>query len=436
MEWSRFNLMFESKRNGWLLFNCGSNSFVQMDEKTAKVVKRARDNPDMDFSDSPDLYFKLRLGGFLVENGGDDDLVDTLKLKRLTFNYRGAGLSLAIAPTRECNFACEYCYEKNRTPSKMSDETEKKIIEFIKSRNAVNRVHIEWYGGEPLLEPERMRSLSEKVRGLGKEYTSSLITNGYLLTPDVIGSLNELGITFVQITIDGLKESHDKRRFLVGGGATYDKIIENMDNLMNSSWKGSLQIRINIDKQNKGEYSKYFELFRNRYPKSPDKAVFIFTAFVYDDDNPENDMFCNSYEKGKFFAGIARDYGINNFPIIPRRPLVGSCIMTQRNSYMVGPDGEVYKCLAELGREEDAIGMVGEPDKWNTSSIAERMIGASYLEDERCVKCSYFPVCDGGCHRVRLQNKRDNKKRDTCLPFKGNVEELLEIYYEHKNAQP
>ncbi len=34
IEWSKYNLLFNSKRHGWLLYNSVCNCFMQLDEKT------------------------------------------------------------------------------------------------------------------------------------------------------------------------------------------------------------------------------------------------------------------------------------------------------------------------------------------------------------------------------------------------------------------
>ena len=67
MKWSRYNLLFESERNGWLLYNSASNSFLQVSEEAAAVIRKIEDDPDgTDYSAAPELYFHLRNGGFLV----------------------------------------------------------------------------------------------------------------------------------------------------------------------------------------------------------------------------------------------------------------------------------------------------------------------------------------------------------------------------------
>jgi len=60
-------------------------------------------------------------------------------------------------------------------------------------------------------------------------HDNSIITNGYLLTDSNARMLSSVaGVTTVQVTIDGTKDIHDKRRTLEGGQGTYDVIMQNI----------------------------------------------------------------------------------------------------------------------------------------------------------------------------------------------------------------
>lgn len=432
MQWSRYNLLFESQRNEWLLYNSASNSFVQADAKAAAVLKQLeKDSDAIDFTDKPDLYFKLRGGGFLVEKGQDENFFNILKMRRLTANYAGNSLLLTIALTRACNFACEYCFEKNRTASRMTDEIEAKIIQFIKKHKAVNNLVITWYGGEPLLDFERIKSMTTKIENLGKKYTGLLVTNGYCLNQKVINSLNDLKISVIQITLDGKRETHNKRRFLVNGGGTFDKIIENMDLLAASDWQGNLKIRVNVDMKNRDDYIEIYKFIEARYPKKFGEQFIVYPGFVHEEGNPDVNCFFDSGDKGAFLAELAKTSGINALSVFPHMEM-GGCTMTKRNAYVIGPDGELYKCWNDVGIEKEVVGNVGHFLKWNMPLVAEGMVQASYLEDEACKKCFFFPICDGGCAKMRMLNNRDGGSRDTCSYFKKHIKELLEIHYEQK----
>ena len=431
INWSRYNTLFKSKRNGWLLYNSASNSFAQVDKGSLEFIRRIPNDPNVDFSSNPEIYFKLRQGGFLVEDGKDDDLFRILKMRRLTQAYAGNSMLLTIAPTKECNFACPYCFEKNRVPSKMSDATESSLIHFIEKHENVKNLYVTWYGGEPLLEFERMKSINKKLQLLEKKYNSMMITNGYLLNEEIISQLDDFKISLIQITVDGNKETHDSRRFLVEGGGTFDRIFENIDLLLKSCWKGKLNIRVNVDKTNYTEYMNVYKLVESKYPDKFEKQVTVYPGFVHGDEGSESGFFLDSKMKGDFLRDLAETHGVNALSVFPKI-VMGGCTLTKRNSYVVGPDGELYKCWNDVGDESEVCGFIDNFTDWNMSLIAEGMIGASYLDDEKCKKCFYFPICDGGCPKVRVQNNRDGHKRDTCSYFKRNLKELLEIHYEQK----
>lgn len=63
-----------------------------------------------------------------------------------------------------------------------------------------------------------------------KPYYSSITTNGYLLTPNNIKTLIDCNVYSYTITIDGLQETHDKFRHLVGKQPTFNNnIINNLE---------------------------------------------------------------------------------------------------------------------------------------------------------------------------------------------------------------
>lgn len=436
MRWSRYNLLFRSQRNGWLLYNSASNGFLKLEDDTAEMIKAIQAAPDQtDYSKIPGLYLMLRNGGFLVEDTQDDDFFRILKMRRLTACYAGHTLLLTIAPTRDCNFACPYCFEENRTPSLMSEETEDKVVQFIEKHKQIAGLGLTWYGGEPLLCFENIKRMNSKIRKLGLPYQSFLVTNGYGLTEEVSRQLNELSIATIQITLDGKKETHDSRRCLIGGGGTFDTIVKNMDHLMASDWDGKLLVRVNVDPTNCGEYAYVHNMVKDRYPQYFGKKVDVYPGFVHSEAvNPDTSCFFDSGDKGKFLVDMYSQYGINALSTFPHMTM-GGCTMTKRNAYVVGPKGELYKCWDDVGREELEIGTVDSFLNWNMPLVAEAMIDASYLEDEECKTCFFFPICDGGCPKMRMLNKRDGESRDTCSYFKHHIKTLLELHYERKETE-
>ena len=432
MRWSRYSRLFRSRRNGWLLYNSASRSFLQVEENLVPVLEAIQKDADgFDFSGQPQLYFLLRSHGFLVEDGQDDALYNILKMHRLTETYATQTLLLTVAITRNCNFDCSYCYEGNRSGAPMSDETADKLIEFIRLHTGLKNVGLVWYGGEPLLAINTIRRITREVEKMDKKYTASMITNGYLLTKEIADELNGLHIRAVQITLDGRKETHDKRRYLKNGGPTYDCILQNLEGLLKSGYEGEIHIRVNVDTRNEDEFIDVYRQVMALCPEDKKKQVSVYPGFVKGEDHPDVSCFFDPEDKGRFIAETHEKYGINPLSLFPRRAHAG-CTLTKRNAYVVGPDGELYKCWDDVGIESLVVGHIDRFNDWNMGLIAEGMTGCSYLDSQECKECFYFPICDGGCHKVRMNHRRDGKTGSCCSYFKGHLEELLELHYEEK----
>jgi len=66
-------------------------------------------------------------------------------------------------------------------------------------------------GGEPLLHPE-LDSIIRRIRDHGA--IATLISNGYLLTPERIRQLNRAGLDYLQISIDNVKPDEVSQKSL------------------------------------------------------------------------------------------------------------------------------------------------------------------------------------------------------------------------------
>ncbi len=431
MKWSRYNHFFKSEKHGWLLYNSGSNAFLQVADKDAPIIKAVSENAEgFNFDSNPGLYFQLRQFGCLVKEGDDDGLYNVLKMRRTTQNFHTNTLMMTVAITRACNFACSYCYESNRTGQPMSIEVADKLVNFIKAFNLDN-LAITWYGGEPLLAFDRIRYIDDKIKKLERPYSAFLVTNAYLLDEKVIPYLNDLNIDTIQVTLDGSKKTHDSRRYRIGKKPTFDHILDNLEKLMESNYKGRVHVRVNVDKRNEDEYIEVHNLIKERYKKYFPYKIHVYPGFVKGEGHPDVACFYDSNDTGAFLARMAKKHGIRALDIFPRRTPAG-CTLTKRNAYVVGPDGELYKCWDDVGIPELVVGHIDSITNWNMPLIAEGMVGCSYLDDPECKECFYFPVCNGGCHKMRQRNLHDDQHRDVCSYFKYHLEELLELHFEQK----
>ena len=81
----------------------------------------------------------------------------------------------------------------------MSKDIQDKIVEYVRRQvSTISQLSVNWYGGEPLLAIDVIESLTEHFLKICKEnnitYSSTIITNGYLLDMETVNRLIEYQI--------------------------------------------------------------------------------------------------------------------------------------------------------------------------------------------------------------------------------------------------
>jgi MoaA/NifB/PqqE/SkfB family radical SAM enzyme len=103
-----------------------------------------------------------------------------------------------IVPVRRCNLSCTYCNEFDDFSQPVpTDVMLRRVDRLIELGTTVITIS----GGEPMLHPELERIIRH-IRSRGS--VATIITNGYLLTPDRIKLLNRAGLDHLQISIDNV----------------------------------------------------------------------------------------------------------------------------------------------------------------------------------------------------------------------------------------
>ncbi len=104
-----------------------------------------------------------------------------------------------IVPIRRCNLDCRYCNEFDKTSAPVPLEV---MLRRIDRLAALGTTIITLSQGEPTLHPD-LDTIIRRIRARGA--VATLITNGLLLTPERIRTLNRAGLDYLQISIDNVK---------------------------------------------------------------------------------------------------------------------------------------------------------------------------------------------------------------------------------------
>ena len=104
-----------------------------------------------------------------------------------------------IVPMRRCNLACAYCNEYDTTSKPVPLAS---MLAWLDKLADLGTSMITVSGGEPLMHPD----LDAMIVHMGRRgMVSSLITNGYYLSPERIRRLNAARLDYLQISIDNVE---------------------------------------------------------------------------------------------------------------------------------------------------------------------------------------------------------------------------------------
>jgi len=120
--------------------------------------------------------------------------------------------------TDKCNLSCRHC--RGMLKGELSTERAKRLITEI-AELGPGWVIVE--GGEPLLRQD-LFELLELMRQ--RQLEAHLITNGMLLTPQIIATLKQLGVR-VMISIDGATPATYEA---IRHGASFDRVVQSASN--------------------------------------------------------------------------------------------------------------------------------------------------------------------------------------------------------------
>lgn len=441
MKQSNYNFFFPLENNNYLAFNALRNGLAVVDEDTVEKISSHQPGNAPDFD--AEMLKELKRGGFFCDKNFDE--YGLLKVYRHKNQYSGSELGLTIAPTLGCNLACLYCYENAgavKGIKKMDDTVIAELVKLVKEYvdSGIKKLSIGWYGGEPTLCLDIIERLSTEFIAICEEndvqYYAFMVTNGTLLNKKNIRRLKEWKVADIQITIDGQKKVHDERRPFKckSGGSSFDKIMANMKDIAGVL---PINLRVNLDVTNKDEGLEFIQELRSLdwfAECIKNRSIVPYYGYVRkytssckcgkDEVLKPGDFWEKDLELKKYFNENMNGYYYY--------PAFGSgCLATTMHAYVVGPQGDLYKCWNHLGSKESAIGNIFDNSQL-LSPLAIDYLTESFENDPECKDCPYLPLCMGGCVDIRVKVKTGDFEFKDCASWKYYLEQSLKDYYVKK----
>lgn len=385
---------------------------------TSEVLQLTKDETNMLNNAIPDSKGGFEKSGFLVS---DDKIIRQCAIERHRIAcYTPVIFNLTLLPTLYCNFSCHYCFEKGVNKKRMDDEVINRVLKLVVNQAPYHlRTNLAWFGGEPLLEINHIADIHPKIRSLvlsnNCEFTSNITTNGYLLNQDATILMRDLDIKFVQITLDGDKEVHNKNRITKNCEGTFDRIFENMLNFLEIFTEGIITLRVNA---NYNTASSILEALKH-IPDSFRNRVSVHLHQIMNAKCPNN--FSNEFSE--LLKHVYRQIRALGFEIAVDHYLDPGpsvyCYAERASSAVIDPSGYVYKCAYTNFSEKERIGYLGNDGKIRpVGHFGAEWKKLTLIEPLKCTKCNYLPICGFGCPRLRLTEGNDFrcKNRFKFLP--------------------
>ena len=434
---SNYNFVFPYRGNDTGVFHrvfyntrTGALALIDDDKYSAYSTFEKDGTPIADDA----LLSDLKRGGFVVD--ADFNEILSLRYRLLRSRYSDGYLGLTIAPTSDCNFRCIYCYEKDSIkPITMTEETQDALLKFVEQQlPTLHNLSITWYGGEPLLAINIIEKLSAKLISLcdehNIEYSADIVTNGFLLSRKMMERLTDVKVSFIQVTLDGAAEDHDKRRCIAGGIPTFNQILENLVAIKDLI-KQPISIRINADRHN---ISRVDNVIRVIDEKGLRNVTAPYLAMVENLNGTYNDNSClHTNEFSAYEFNFIMRNGLDILSHIPMQ-IANYCGADYNNSFVIGPDGRIFKCWNELGIDGREIGTLKDGMQESTQLYSYMMYDAT--QDDECAACNYLPVCMGGCPYMRLKNPaiRCTAMKHGLAAFMDVIPAILEKQVDEANT--
>ncbi len=349
---------------------------------------------------------------FLVPEGKDESAYYVSVSSMIRMYAKKKGISAyTILPTLACNARCVYCYEEGRPQVTMTPETVKQTIRYIRDTHEGQEVTLHWFGGEPLLCVDIIDEICEGLKEAGVPYKSAMISNGSLITDEVIEKMKGLwNLKRIQISMDGAEADYIARKRYYKDQDHYHTVMRTISKLSEAGI--AVAVRCNVDNKNWEGIPQYMEDMK-RYIANKEHVSVYFSPLMdvrADQDDltfwkntiAARDLIVNAGFRPLAYMGLRRKYRVNH-------------CMADGGSVVIGPDGSLFPC-----EHCPAESRFGDVFHGVTDEKAKTEFCRTDRVREKCRTCTFLPECtsfaacpwtDAHCKEAHEMNILDSLKR-------------------------
>nr|VFK68164.1 MAG: uncharacterized protein BECKUNK1418G_GA0071005_12065 [Candidatus Kentron sp. UNK]VFK73438.1 MAG: uncharacterized protein BECKUNK1418H_GA0071006_12025 [Candidatus Kentron sp. UNK] len=394
---------------------------------------------DLIASPSEDVKSQMIDKGYLTDKTAAEEQEHFSSLVSEIEGIEPDGNVYVLQLTIACNFACAYCSENAARRIKGHKEkiiTQEHLANIRKVISTCSRDtskdKLVLFGGEPLLleNSEIVIAVVDMFKQIEMN-NMEVITNGYNVDA-FIDLFDGIDCTF-QVTLDGTKDVHDKRRVEKHTRRSYDKITKNVLVLLDRGHV--VYLRMNVDHNNKEDIPDLFDEFAALSLDGNQKFKPYF-GYTHDYGKYENQSkSIDLYHYFSEFESIER-FGISRDPCEIERTLEHSitedapfkykathCGANKGNMLMFAPDGKIHTCWDAMPTDNE-VGNYYPDISWSRDVQEREWLSRTINNIPECKKCKYALFCAGGCQYM-AKNSTGSYFSPYCNGFQSVFNDVL-----------
>jgi uncharacterized protein len=413
-----------------------AHTFHTKDEELVRISLRAR-HPVMPHDAALE---NLKARGYLTEKSSSEEMAYVQHLANFlhTKAVERAGAGFIIIPTYECNLRCPYCFETDTRvdlarhaclDTVMSIETadamfksmdillEKSLANEKSLADAKRGMGVCLYGGDPLTDLTKPIIEYIVSRGADQGMRFSAITNGLELDR-FTALLGPERICWLQITLDGPQDIHDKNRIGPTYRGTYETILNQI--AMALDHEVTVSVRLHVNWKSVGRVDEVMNDVESRgLFKNKNFSIYAATTHSWHrgqavpayPDMGSNEML-NEFEKRAPCHSQDQKLDVENDRTGEKLKAyldLGLAGIWQSMEYchattgmcIFDPFGKIYSCWDVVGRPGLEIGQYssGQPVFNDMAALWHRRSPGLIPE---CSDCKYIFFHFGGCAAIPL----------------------------------
>ncbi len=349
--------------------------------------------------------------------------------------------------SQDCNLNCHYCYTRhsgNIQKKNMSEEVARAAVDLLfQESNNIDKPAISFYGGEPLLRFDLMKTIIPYANRKAEEYHKSvkfsMTTNGTLLTDEVIDFLTENKVN-TMVSFDGPQDIHDKNRIFTDGSGTFERVFPAFNKLKKKAdGTRTISVMRSFNTPMKDIAQSLLDLGStdfNIFPAISGGGQLIIPYDNGDSGNNDNiDLYNKQFEEMVVFfldkGMLSQDKPPVDFSwffqILDKKEKREINCSAAYMRLAVDADGYILPCDHFIGETTFYMGNVLTGPDWNFRETFKQMRA---VNSKTCGICWARNLCGGWCPFYSFNHHHDLKKpvEAQCRLLKNYFEIAMGIY--------